>query len=121
MTTYINHPGSTGAKDCGQHRQAAGATEVATALALRRLVEIVSNYKRPFLLLLLRLHSLLCLIQRSFPFFAGVVLGARLRKDTASNLKVAVGWATVASCIAGTGKLLGFGITDRANEGHGYA
>jgi hypothetical protein len=43
-----------------------------------RLSEIVSDYKRPFILFFLRLRSLPGLVQRSFPFFAGVVLGALL-------------------------------------------
>ena len=83
-----------------------------------RLSEIVRDYKRPFILLLLRLRSLPGLVQRSFPLFAGVVLGALLRKDGVGNLEVAVGWATEAGCVAGTVKLFRWGVADWANEGH---
>ena len=68
------------------------------------LPEIVSDYKRPFLLF--RLRSLLCFTQRSFPFFAGVVLRALLRKDSAGDLEVTMHWTMEAGGIAGTWKLL---------------
>ena len=57
---------------------------------LARLSEIISGYERP-LLFLLRLRTLLCFLQRSIPFFTGVVLGALLRKDSIGDLEVAVG------------------------------
>ena len=41
-----------------------------------------------------------------------------LRKDGVGNLEVAVGWATVAGCLAGTVKLFRWGVADWANEGH---
>jgi len=83
-----------------------------------RLSEIVGDYKGPFILLFIWLRSLPGLVQRSFPLFAGVVLGALLRKDFVGNLEVAVGWATVAGCVAGTVKLFRWGVADWANEGH---
>jgi hypothetical protein len=46
---------------------------------------------------------------------AGVVV----QSDDVGNLKVAVGRATEAGCIAGAGKLLRWGFADWANEGHG--
>ena len=78
--------------------------------------EIICYYQRPSL----RLRSFLCLVQRSFPFFAGVILCLGLRKDTVSNLEVAMRWATVAGCVAGTIKLLRrWGFADCAKERSG--
>ena len=87
-------------------------------MARRTWSKIVGGYERPFP----RLPPLLCLEQRSFPLFAGVVLSALLRKDGIGNSEGAMRRAIVAGCIAGTVKLLRSGFADWANEGHrGYA
>jgi hypothetical protein len=70
-----------------------------------RLVEIVSDYKRPPIPLL-RLRSLLRFIQRSFPYLAGAVLSALLLKDSVGNLEVTMRWAMEAGDIASARKLL---------------
>jgi hypothetical protein len=44
-----------------------------------------------------------------------------INSDAVRNLKVAVGRAIEASCIAGTRKLLRWEFADRAKEGHGKA
>jgi hypothetical protein len=103
---------------CGELCQVARATEGATTLPLRRLVEIVSNYERPILLLLPRLHSLLCFIQRSFPFFAGVLHALLLRKDSVGNLEVTMRWAMEAGHIAEVTTLFRWAFADWAKEGH---
>jgi hypothetical protein len=78
--------------------------------------EIICYYQRPSL----RLRSFLCLVQCSFPFFAGVILCLGLRKDTVSNLEVAMRWTPVAGCVAGTIKLLRrWGFADWAKERSG--
>src|SRR6516225_6436462 len=104
---------------CGELCQVARATEGATTLPLRRLVEIVRNYERPILLLLPRLHSLLCFIQRSFPFFAGVLHALLLRKDSVGNLEVTMRWAMETGCVVGARNLLRWAFADWANGGHG--
>jgi len=55
---------------------------------------------------LVRFRSLLGLAQRSLPFFAGVVLGTLLCKDSVGNLEVTMCWAMDGG-IASTWKLLG--------------
>jgi hypothetical protein len=54
---------------------------------------------------------LLGLVQRSLPFFAGVVLRALLRTDSVGNLEVTMRWAMDGG-IASTRKLLRWGVAD---------
>ena len=77
---------------CGELCQVARATEGATTLPLRRLVEIVSNYERPILLL--------------------------LRKDSVGNLEVTMRWAMEAGHIAEVTTLFRWAFADWAKEGH---
>ena len=60
--------------------------------------EIVARYERPFP----RLRPLLCLAQRSFPLFAGVVLSALLCKDGIRNFEDAMRRAMEAGGVPGT-------------------
>jgi hypothetical protein len=74
--------------------------------------EIISLYNSPFPGL-----SLLSLVQRSFPLFAGVALSPLLRKDSVSNFEIAMRCASVPSCVPGSIKLFHCGFADRAKEG----
>jgi hypothetical protein len=99
------------AADYGQRGEAAGVG----AQDLKGTSKVTALYNWP----LSWLRSLFCLVQRSFPSFAGVVLSAVLRKDSVSNFEIAMGCATVAGCIPGTIKLLHCGLADWAKEGPG--
>ena len=96
----------------GQHGEVAGAIAQGQGS-----VEIIYYNQRP----LVRLRSLFCLVQCSSPLLSGVILGARLCKDSVSDLEGAVGWAMITSCIASAVKLLHYwGFADWAKEGPGH-
>ena len=78
-------------------------------------VEIIYYNQRP----LVRFRSLLGLVQRSFPFFAGVVLRAVFCKDSVGNLEVTMRWAVETGSVPGTSNLLRWGFADWASESHG--
>jgi hypothetical protein len=79
--------------------------------------EIVARYERPFP----RLRPLLCLAQRSFPLFAGVVLSALLCKDGIRNFEDAMRRAMEAGGVPGTVEApLRWGFADWAKEGSGH-
>jgi len=64
-----------------------------------------------------RLRSLLCLVQRSLPLRAGVVLRAPLREHGIRDLEVAMRCAIERGCVPGTIKLLHCGgLADWAKE-----
>jgi hypothetical protein len=87
---------------------AAGA--VANSLEL----EVAALNNRPFP----SLRSLLCLAQRSFPLFVGVVPNAALRKDRVGDFELSIHFAIEAGCVPSTIKLLRNGFADWAKEGH---
>jgi hypothetical protein len=99
-----------GAQDCGEYCQAAGAIAQGQGS-----VEIIYYNQRP----LVRLRSLFCLVQRSFPLLSGVVLCFGLSKDSVGNLELTMRCAVVGCCIPGTWRLFRWGFADRTNGGHG--
>ena len=77
--------------------------------------KITALYNGPFP----RLRSLLCLAERSFPLFVGVVLNAAVLKDRVSDFEFSMRFAIEPSCIPSTIKLMHCGLADRAKEGPG--
>jgi hypothetical protein len=105
---------SRATSDTAIHRPGRGFARLHKLPGSQLSEEISWPYNRPF-----PFHRfLLRCTQRNFPFGAGVVL---INSDAVGNLKVAVGRAIEASCIAGTRKLLRWEFADRAKEGHGQA
>src|SRR5215469_1012434 len=94
----------------GQHGEVAGAIAQGQGS-----VEIIYYNQRP----LVRLRSLFCLVQRSFPLLSGVVLCFGLSKDSVGNLELTMRCAVVGCCIPGTWRLFRWGFADRTNGGHG--